>query len=304
MVIIAKKGIIITALLFLCALLAPGCATTRKITDDILGEGKALKKKIGFFPAAQNTGFGGGNLEKAANAQLKEYLGRHCDGLTIMDSPKVREALAGIPRLGSGQIHNSAIANLGRDHGLSAVLEQRVADVEYVSDKRGIWGFRRTSKLVLVSFLVRAYDVETTALVFDEIVKEEVELSEGAWSQAKKTGSYNTDLAQPVLSKITPETGKLICERLAEEPWKGYVVGSSDRGLTISAGKDVGLAAGDILEVFGKGKEMEGHGARVYFLSGPKLGEVKITSVGEDRAEAVNLSGHNLKNSWSVKLKP
>jgi predicted small secreted protein len=302
--IIVKKGITIITFLFLCALLASGCATTRKITDDVLGKGRALKKKIGFLPAAKNAGFGGEDLEKTASAQLKDYLERRCDGLTIMNSRKIREALAGIPRLGSGPIHNPAIANLGRDHGLGVVLEQKVAGVEYITDKRGIWGFRHISKLARVSFLVRAYDVETTALVFDEIVEEEVELSEGVWNQAKKTGSYNTDLAQPILSKIIPETGKLICERLAEEPWKGYVVGSSDRGLTISGGKDVGLAAGDILEVFGKGKEIEGQGARVYFLPGPKIGEVKVTNVDKDRAEAINLSGHNLENSWSVKLKP
>jgi hypothetical protein len=179
-----------------------------------------------------------------------------------------------------------------------------MADVEYVTAKRGIWGFRRTTKLARVSFLVRAYDIETTALLFDEILEEEVELSGGAWSQAKKTGTYHTDLTQPILPKITPQTGELVCRRLAEEPWKGYVASSSGTGLTISAGKDVGLASGNILEVFGRGKEIAGQGTDVYFLLGPKIGEVRVINVEQHRAEALKLSGHDLRNSWSVKLKP
>jgi hypothetical protein len=299
---IRGKGISLIVLLLLWALWTPGCATTNKIKDDILRKGPVLRKKVGFLPAAANAALKAGNLQESAAVRLKDYLRRRCEGLIVAESRKVRQALASIPRLDSGRIQNTAIAGLGRDYGLSVVLDPQVADVEYVTAKRGVWGFRRITEVVRVYFLVRAYDVETTALFFDKMIQEEMELSEGG-RRAKETGVDEPDWVEPVLSEIIPRAGDLVCDRLAEEPWKGYVTDSSEERVIVSAGKDVGLAPGEILEVFGKGKAMKGQDAYLFFLLGAKLGKAKVVSVKEDTAEAVRVSGI-LEEGWSVRLKP
>ena len=285
-------------------LLIIGCATTKKIAGDIMGKGRDLKKKIAFLPTLNNSNYGGEDFRRASATELKTFLGRTCDGLCIMDSRKIREASKEMPRIESGRIDHLALAEFGRIHGLGAVVEQEISEVQCVTDKRGIWGFRKTCLLVKVSFRVRAYDIETTAMLFDEVVREEVQISEDAWQSVRGSNEYNKGIAHSILDKITPEIGEMICRRLAEVPWKGYIVSSSDGIFTLSAGIDVGLAAGDILEVFAMGEPVKGHGDGVYLISGPKIGEIKVTEVRSQQAEAIRISGSNLENSCCIKLKP
>ncbi|NVM57376.1 MAG: hypothetical protein HWN51_04590 [Desulfobacterales bacterium] len=300
---LCSKGIIIVALCLPVCLLVIGCGTTKKITDDILGKGRSLKKKIAFLPSVNRSGYGGGDFQKAARAQLKTFLSRRCDGLLVMDSRKTRKLLEEIPRLPSGQIDSLALATLGRIHGLHAVLEQSIAQIKCVTDKRGIWGFRNTCMLAQLSFRVRAYDVETTAILFDQVVQDAVEISEDDCQKVKTGSEYSKEIAHRLLGKIIPEIGQRIYRRLAEEPWKGYITAASENTLNLTAGKDVGLAAGDVFEVFAIGEPIKGEAGQVYLILGPKIGEIKVTKVHGDRAEAIGILGSNLEKSSCVKLK-
>ena len=208
-----------------------------------------------------------------------------------------------MPRLPSGQIDNLALANLGRIFGLSAVVNQTIGQMECLTEKRGIWGFRRICRLSRLSFRVRVYDIQTTAILLDEIVEEDVEVSEYDWDNIKTAHGYNKGMASRLLAKVTGKTGKMICECLAEEPWKGYIITGSDKTFTISAGTDVGLTVGDVLEVFGLGEPMKGQAGHLYVVSGPKIGEIKVTKVKKDRAEAAGILGYDLEQSSFVQLK-
>ena len=284
-------------------LFLPGCATTEKITADILGKGPTLSKKISFLPPVNGSGYGGEDFQRAAAAQLRAFLNRRCNNLRIMDSRNILKALQDIPRLPSGQIDNLALAKPGRVFGLSAVVNQTIGQMECLTEKRGIWGFRRTCRLARLSFRVRVYDIETTAILLDEIVEEDVEVSEYDWDNIKTANGYNKGIASRLLAKMTDKTGNIICERLAEEPWKGYIITGSDKTFTISAGTDVGLTVGDVLEVFGLGEPMKGQEGHIYLVSGPKIGEIKITKVKKDRAEAARILGYDLEQSSFVQLK-
>ncbi|MDY6989103.1 MAG: hypothetical protein SWQ30_13720 [Thermodesulfobacteriota bacterium] len=300
----AGKSTHIMAALFVCLFTVAGCATAHKIGADIIGKGRALKKKIAFMPSINDSGFGGDDFQAAAHGQLKKTLSRGCDGIHVMDSREIQRALEEIPHGLSGRIDTLALGNLGRTYGLGGVLEQTIVDMEYITAKRGIWGFRKTRMLARASFRVRCYDTETTAVFFDEMVSDEVGLSEGVWKAAKNTGAYNQEMADAILSKIISKTVKLICKRLAEEPWKGYIIKDSDERFTLSAGKDVGLATGDVLDVFGAAEPLRGQGDKVYLVPGLKIGEIRVTDVKEDQAEVAPVSGRNLEKSHCVKLKP
>ena len=158
--------------------------------------------------------------------------------------------------------------------------------------------------LVRASVCVRVYDVETTAVLLNELVKEALEVSREEWEEIKKHNVYNRELAYTLLAKITPGAADIVCDGLAEEPWKGYITTGADNIFTISAGTDVGLAPENVLEVFGMDEPIEGQGNRVYLVPGPKVGEVKLTKVQENRAEAIGLSGQDLEKSSRVMLKP
>jgi len=301
---VGRKTSNLAVFFLLGCLLITGCATTKKIAGDIMGKSRDLKKKIAFLPTLSTSSYGGEDFRKAAGTELRSFLGRSCEGLCIMDSRKIREASKEMPRIESGRIDHLALAEFGRIHGLSAVVEQGISEVQCVTNKRGIWGFRKTCLLARVSFRVRAYDIETTSMLFDELVREEVEISEDAWQSVRGSNEYNKGIAHSILDKITPKIGEMICRRSAEVPWRGYIISSSDGIFTLSAGIDVGLAAGDILEVFAMGEPVKGHGDGVYFISGPKIGEIKVTEVRSQQAEAIRISGSDLENSCCIKLKP
>jgi hypothetical protein len=282
---------------------AAGCATSKKITADILGKEQTLRKKIAFLSSANASNYGGEDFQRAAAEQLTAFLRAHCHNLRIIDSRSIRRALEDVRRPPSGQIDNLALAKVGRVFGLSAVVTQTIGQPECLMDKRGIWGFRRTCRLVRLSFRVRVYDIQTTAILLDEIVKEDVEVSESDWDNIKKTNGYNEGIAHGLLADATAETGKMICERLAQEPWKGYIITGSDNTFTISAGTDVGLVSGDVLEVFALGEPVKAQDGHIYLVSGPKIGEVRVTQVKGDRAQAVGVLGYDLEQSSFVRLK-
>lgn len=299
-----KKAFIIGVFCLVTPLLIAGCATSKKIADDVMGKGRSVKKKIAFLPAASDSHFRGEDSQERVTSKLKAFLSRGCHDLSIMDSRKISEALEELPRLPSGQIDSLALANLGRVHGLGAVLENNICKIQCFTDKRGIWGLRNTCMLASVSFRVRAYDIETTAVLFDEVIDKEVELSEEAWHELKSDTKHNEEVSLRLVDKIIPEIGEKICKALAEVPWKGYITDGSEGTFKLSAGKDEGLAPGDVLDVFGIGEPIEGHGGWVYLVSGPKIGEIKVTRVQNDQAEAIGISGSGLEKSCCVKLKP
>ncbi len=303
MKIIRTKGTITIALCLMTIFLAIGCATTKKITEDIMGDGKALKKKIAFLPTVNKTGYGGKDFQESARAHLNTFLKRFPDDLIIADSRETHNLLEQIPRLPSGQLDTLSLAKLGRALGLNAVLEETLSEIECVADKCGIWGFRSACMLVQLSVRVRAYDIQTGAILFDEVVNDEVEVSERDWIDIKERNGYHNEVADRLLTKTTAEICKRFCELLGNEPWKGYITSVSENTFTLRAGNDVGLAVGDILEVFGMSEPIQGQAGQFYLVSGSKIGELKTTRVHKNRAEAIGILGGDLQNSSHVELK-
>jgi hypothetical protein len=292
-------------LLVMAAALIFACATTKKIKDDIMGPDRVLKKKIVFLPTVNNTPFGGKDLEAAASLRLKIALAANCDGLIISDSGKVRQAFSEIPRLPSGQIDPLVLAQKGRVHGVNAVLEQIIMVVEFGTEKRGIWGFRKDTPLLRAVFRVRIYDIETTAVYLDEVFRREVELSEGPQPlEGNVANRYYEQYGQTLLNSIIPTISNHVCGRMREMPWSGFVVDSTKDTYILSVGRDAGLAEGDVLEVFDMGEPLEGYGDRVYLVVGPKMGEIRVTEVKDSQTEAVSISGDGFEKSCCVRLKP
>lgn len=303
MKIIQRKGIMAIAFSLMAIFLAIGCGATKKITKEIVGGGKVLKKKIAFLPTLNKTGYGGKDFPGSARAHLNTFLKRFCDDLTIIDSQKTRSLLEQIPRLPSGQIDNLALAKVGRALGLSAVLEESLSEIECVTDNRGIWGFRNACMLVQLSARVRAYDIETGAIIFDEVVNDEVVAPEHDWQDIREKSGYHKEIADRLLTKTTARICKRVCELLGNEPWKGYITSVSKNTFSLGAGNDVGLATGDVLEVFGMSEPIRGQGGQFYLASGLKIGELRVTRVHRNRAEAIKILGSDLQKSSHVKLK-
>ncbi|MBW1743582.1 MAG: hypothetical protein JRJ47_09175 [Deltaproteobacteria bacterium] len=298
-----NKGTNALVFCFLVIFLTTGCATTKKITADITGLGGGLKKKMAFHPTVNKTGYGGEVFKESARAQFENTLGGFCDDIIIIDSKRTRSLLEEIPRLPSGQLDTLALAKLGRVLGLNTVLEEDLFELECLDDKRGIYGFRDDCKIVQLYLRVRVYDVESAAVLVDEIVRDDVVVTEQEWLNIKDRTGYHEEIANRLLNKTTSEICERVCELVSEKPWKGYFTSASENTYTLSAGTDVGLEVGDVLEVFETGEPIKGYGGEVYLVSGPKIGEVHIRKVFKNRAEAFGVLRIEFDRISHVKLK-
>jgi hypothetical protein len=296
-----------TIFVFFCLVaifFATGCATIKKIAGDITGKRAPLKKKIVLLHPSDKTGYGHEALQKSSGAYFISFAERSCDDIIVIDSQEIRDLLAQIPLLPSGQIDNLALAELGRALGLNVALELSFSDFECVAEKRGIWGFRDMRTIVRLSVSVRGYDIGNGAVLFEEAVEKEVEASGHDCQSIKDSGGYPEGLADGLLAKAMPELSERVCERVGDEPWRGYITAVSDDTFTITAGKDVGLAKGDLLDVFGMSETIEGHGDQTYLIPGPKVGELQITRVQRNWAEATGSLEGDLQKTSHVELKP
>jgi len=291
------------AVLILVCFLVTGCATTQKIADDIMGKEPTLKKKIAFMPIS-NTDYKEKDLDKSATIALKAFVERSCDSLVITESSPLLKALEEIPQSPPGHIDNLALAEAGRIYGLGAILEQHIENIRHFTDKRGIWGFRKIHTFLQISLRIRVYDVETTSVLLDEIIEDEVEVPQETWQKSGDVSKLKNEIAQPLIVKIANRMASIVCQRLSEVPWKGYITSSTKATVNLSAGKDVGLTIGDILEVFAIGEPMKGPSQNVYLVPGPKIGEIKVAKVYEHHAEATSIFGDDLEKSTCVRVKP
>ena len=294
----------LASMCIMAVFLVPGCAATKKIAKDIFRDENHLKKKIAFFPGTNQSRRGGQELGPLISASLKNHMSLHCQDLVIIDSTDTRDRLEDIPFLVMGNRDNMALAQAGRILGLNAVLESTLIDIWFTSEKRGIWGFRDDVPLMKVTLEVKAYDIETTATLVNDVFLEEVALNEETYREGDELSQYSLALIKTVLKQIVSKIADQVCEGLLDAPWKGFIVGRDGDAFVISAGRDVGLKEGDEVEVRSMADPMEGLGGEYFLLPGEKMGELRVTKVFPDKAfAALVFSDGDVEKSCSIRLK-
>ncbi|MBW2570447.1 MAG: hypothetical protein JRE47_14075, partial [Deltaproteobacteria bacterium] len=166
---------------------------------------------------------------------------------------------------------------------------------------RGVLWFKNTCNFIRFQIVVEVYDTETGAKIFDDSFDDEIQVDETDIYNLR-TGNTNEipALNDALLNAVIP-IGEKICDAVNSQPWKGYVISSFDDKIIISSGKRSGLILGDKLEVYDSGSIFEGKDDLKFFIPGLKIGEIKITSLYPDRAEATLISGKNIKVGSTVK---
>ena len=295
--IFAYKSVII---LWLVCVMMGGCAATKKIGDDIMGARPALKKKIAILPATTNQPIS--DLHELVPAVVANFVEQNCEAVLIVETPAVNNALTRVTADG-GSIDQLALAEVGRKHGLSAVIQPQIENVDLFKRKEGIWGFRDIHTFLHVALRLRTYDVETTALRFGEVIGKERALPQTMVADDINPLEVDDKLTRSLLFEVADKATQRLCESLTETPWKGYIVDEQDGVFRISAGQDVGLKVGDELNVFAMTDPLQGVNQQIYLIPGQKIGELKLERVLEHHSEARKLSGNNLEDSACVMLK-
>lgn len=295
--IFAYKSVVI---LWLVCVMMGGCAATKQISDDIMGARPALKKKIAILPASTNQPIS--DLHELVPAVVANFMEQNCEAVLIVETPAVNDALTRVT-VDGGPIDRLALAEVGRKHGLSAVIQPQIDNVDFFKRKEGIWGFRDIHTFLHLALRLRTYDVETTALRFDEVIGKERALPETMVAGDINPLEVDDKHTRSLLFEVADKATQRLCESLTDAPWKGYIVDEQDGIFRVSAGQDVGLKVGDELDVFAMTDPLQGVNQQIYLIPGQKIGEVKLEQVLEHHSEARKLSGDNLEDSACLMLK-
>jgi hypothetical protein len=311
---------IIVWILFLpfCILLITGCSsysnmkkTTKRIIRDYKAPDEDLKKRVAIAFFENKTTFVGKGLEENLIRDLVETMKASCRDILLLapDDPDYPDYLVKLPRQASGLIENFDLAKTGRQLGLNAVVTGALIAITNHKETRGILWFKDIHNYVQVQAMTEVYDTQTGAKLFDKSYTHKIEDEDilyddvSYYDSTDQTGEISTHIINDALKFIAADMGEQICDAVVLQPWKGYITSSFAEKVVISSGEKVGIAPGDIFEVYDCNGVFKGAEEHRFFVPGLKTGEIKITAVYPDRAEGVRFSGQNIQAGCSISPK-
>jgi hypothetical protein len=308
-----KNHPIIGMLFFLAAMfIITGCSTvhsieksTKKMVREFRAPDGHLKKKIAITPFENKTSFKDEGMDQKVVENLAKAITASCSNILLLkpgDSGYPDELLKP-PMEASGQIDNFDLAKIGRRLGLNGIITGSLFNVSPDNKKKGFWLFKNTHYYVQVQIATQLYDTETAAKLMDESFIHEVEVDETDL-ESMQTGSGILDSVMgEAVKKIAGKMGEKICNIVVDQPWKGFIASVNANQIMINSGGKVGLKTGDLFDVFDSSGIFNGAAGQRFFIPGSKIGEIKITAVYPDTAEAMLVSGHDIRAGYTIRTK-
>lgn len=292
-----------------------GCGTVKSVYKSGTGKAKdiakkvmpgkkpGLRKKILVVPIMNQAGLG---EEKAAyiTATMVELLKR--DGhYLVHKSIKPMRSKAKTKSPQYGIVIDPEMAIRAEEMGMNTLITSVLNPFEVTSKKTGIWPFRKFKKEFEISMLVNALDITSGTIFLTNLENRKIKITvnEEEGDEEKKSLVLDDKKLDKELSRILEKQVSVMRSGLANQPWSGRVVSVDTETLIINAGKDVGIAVGTVLDVFGKGESIRSLSGKAYHLLGPKIGEIKVVEVMEDNSSAVPLTGDGFQAGQIIKLK-
>jgi len=301
----AKVHVVVCILfLLLCLVSITGCSTvssieksTKRMVRDFRAPDSNLKKKVGILLFENKTTLVNKDVEKKFIGDLSETIASSCPNI-LLEKPgdsDYPDALAGVPRTRFGWIDNLALAKIGRQLGLNAIVTGALMTVTPKKRKQGIWWLKDTHYFVQVRIATEVYDTETGAKLLDESFVHEIEVDEMDLELIHADSKLNASIVDEAFGTIADEMGEKICNAILFQPWKGFIASIDSDKFLLNFGKNIGLKIGDLFEVYDSSSIFEGIEGHRFFKPGSKTGEIKITVVYPDSAEAIIVSGHDIR---------
>jgi hypothetical protein len=234
-------------------------------------ESQVPGRPIGFSPFFQKT--------------IPGVIQTECPQLLIDET--VGDILKNPPRLPSGQIDGYSLAQLGRPRGLNFFVIGTLSDVRLLDEKTGFWLWKDTRYKIQAVMRVEIIESAKGTKVIDETYSEHMEIDELSYQQLKDAGNIPFGEIDRIISRLMHEAGYTTCQALRNEPWQGFVLAVDQNHITLSSGSAIGLTSGKVLDVYDNGRMVESKDGQRFLKPGEKIGEATVSSVTEDRAEAI-----------------
>ena len=298
--------------LMLCLVSITGCSTvssieksTKRMVRDFRAPDSDLKKRVGILLFENKTTLANKDVEEKFIKDLSEIIASSCPNILLEKpgDPDYPDDLTRVPRTESGWIDNLALAKTGRQLGLNAIVTGALITITPNKRKQGLWWLKDTHYFVQVRIATEVYDTETGAKLLDESFVHEVEVDEMDLESIQANSEMNSLIVNEAFGAIADKMGEKICGAIIFQPWKGFIASVDSNKIFLNFGENIGLKIGDLFDVFDSSIIFEGLEGHRFFKPGVKTGEIKITAVYPDTAEAILVSGHDIRPGFCVQPK-
>jgi len=298
--------------LFLIFSLNGGCSTyssmerkTKRMVRDLRAPDSDLKKRMAITLFENKTAFSDTEMQHRFFIDLTEKIMSSCPDV-LLEKPGdsgYPDFLLRLPRKASGRIDNYNLATSGRRSGLNSIVTGALSDARIDKRKKGFWWWKDIHHYVQFQIVAEVYDTETGAKLLDESFMREMEIDESDLESTRANDEIKAYIKDDIFKTIAVDMGEKICNAVVLDPWTGYITSIVDDKIILSSGERVGIQPGDIFEVYNSTDTFEGVDGHRFFIPGLKTGEIKITAVHPDTAEAVRISGQDIREGFSVRPK-
>jgi len=311
-----RQGTILSAILVWIAVLT-GCGTVQRSYHAVMEGGhEALRwvkstdddliKKVGVHQVNNWSGYTAPDFETVQTRRLAELLQAETKDLIIIPpgTPEAPELLTRLPRTPENAIDNLEVALQARKAGLNALVVASLIDVRDRRQEKGLWWFKDVFDEIEMTINVEVYDSQTAAKILDERFIHRIEADMPlAMPGQPPASALPLQVIEEIEEKIWPDVVRRIVDEMVVIPWVGFIQTVSDAAVTLTAGAESGLEAGDVLDVFDSGRIIEGVGGGRFLVPGAIIGEIEVASASPGRIEARILSGDRITPGLAVTLK-
>jgi len=298
--------------LFLIFSLIGGCSTyssmerkTKRMVRNLRAPDGDLKKRMAITLFENKTAFSDTEMQQRFFIDLTEKIMSSCPDV-LLEKPGdsgYPDFLATLPRTASGRIDNYDLAISGRRSGLNSIVTGALNDARIDKRKKGLWLWKDIHHYVQFQIVAEVYDTETGAKLLDESFMREMEIDESDLESTGANDEIKAYIKDDIFKTIAIDMGEKICDAVVLDPWTGYITAIVDDKIILSSGERVGIQPGDIFEVYSSTDTFQGMDGHRFFIPGLKTGEIKITAVHPDTAEAVRISGQDIREGFTVRPK-
>ena len=276
---------------------------TKKITRDIMTYDEDFKKSIAITKFENRSYYTNDKLDELFQKIITETLRSACTKIQLIlpEDEQFPDQLKSPPRLRSGRINNLKLVEIGRRSGIGAIATGSIDNISAYQEKRGMFWLRDAHSYLQVQIHLEAFDTETGAKLLDENRIEEVEIGEQDYRFIKEQRQVPISELSEEVESSAKLLGEKICDALANQPWKSYVISKTGKKVIISSGKNAGLQSGNRFDVYGTGKLVNGLGDEQFLMPGEKVGVIQLTRVEMDTSEATVVTDEGIKSGDIVK---
>jgi hypothetical protein len=259
---------------------------------------RKLRKQVAFIGLFSRAANVGEEIKAYLQDRLWPVFEEQCEDTLTLIRPGDADfptALNTLMRGPYGHLNSFELITVARFNGLNAIVSGTIIDIRVAKELGGILWYKTPEGQLRITILVEVYDAETGTKLLDRIYIREEEVAELEPGADEKPRNEDQAVLDKALQSIAEDMGEDVCDVLEDQPWRVFVAGIDGKRITLSAGENVGLQAGNILRVHNS-QIIDGMNNQQFFLTGEKVGRIQIINLFANHSEALLIEGQGLRD--------